>query len=220
MWLQQFGRGLRRSDPDKQLTVIDYIGNHRAFLLKPQALFGLPTGDREVMNLLERIEAGTTELPPGCEVTYELEVINILRSLLRTGESALDTLKRRYQDFRDSLGARPTAVELFREGYNPRAVRPHFSSWLTFVKSEGGLSPEESSGHEALQPFLDALETTPMVKSYKMLVLLAMLNRNQLPGSLSLEQLSDEVAALARRDPQIAADVGSALGIPETSKPS
>ena len=40
LWLQQFGRGLRWV-PEKRLTVIDYIGNHRVFLLKPQTLFGL-----------------------------------------------------------------------------------------------------------------------------------------------------------------------------------
>ena len=42
LWLQQFGRGLRKTKDDKQLTVIDYIGNHRTFLLKPQTLFSLP----------------------------------------------------------------------------------------------------------------------------------------------------------------------------------
>jgi len=36
LWLQQFGRGLRKTADDKQLTVVDYIGNHRTFLLKPR----------------------------------------------------------------------------------------------------------------------------------------------------------------------------------------
>ncbi len=62
LWLQQFGRGLRRSDPAKRLTVIDYIGNHRSFLLKPQALFGLEPGDRAVLNLLEE----SKRVPPSC----------------------------------------------------------------------------------------------------------------------------------------------------------
>jgi superfamily II DNA or RNA helicase/HKD family nuclease/diadenosine tetraphosphate (Ap4A) HIT family hydrolase len=210
LWLQQFGRGLRRSDADKRLTVIDYIGNHRAFLLKPQALFGLPPGDREVLNLLERLDAGTAELPPGCEVTYELEVKDILRALLRRSESAADTLTRRYQDFRDSLGVRPTAVEMFREGYNPRAMRPSFGSWLGFVKSQEGLAADEDSAYGAAKPFLEALESTEMTKSYKMLLLLAMLNRNELPGSLSLSDLAEEVASMGRRDPRIAEDLGAA----------
>ena len=83
LWLQQFGRGLRKAPGKEQLTVIDYIGNHRVFLLKPQTLFGLPSGDREIFNLLERLRNGTQELPPGCEVTYELEAVDILKSLLR-----------------------------------------------------------------------------------------------------------------------------------------
>ncbi len=41
IWLQQFGRGLRRAPDKPYLTVIDYIGNHRTFLLKPQTLLGL-----------------------------------------------------------------------------------------------------------------------------------------------------------------------------------
>ena len=83
LWLQQFGRGLRRAPGKERLTVIDYIGNHRVFLLKPQTLFSLASGDREVFNLIERLQNGTQELPPGCEVTYELEAIDILKSLLR-----------------------------------------------------------------------------------------------------------------------------------------
>ena len=211
VWLQQFGRGLRRSTPEKCLTVIDYIGNHRAFLLKPQALFGLQPGDREIWNLLERIDAGTAELPPGCEVTYDLEVKDILRSLLRQGGSAAETLKRRYEDFLETLGARPTAVELFREGYNPRALRSAFGSWFGFVRSQSGLAAEEERAYDGIRPFLEALETTEMSKSYKMLVLLAMLNCGQMPGAVTIADLADEVARLGRRDPRIAEDLGAAI---------
>src|SRR4029079_6788038 len=66
LWLQQFGRGLRRAVGKDRLVVIDYIGNHRVFLLKPQTLFGLRSGDREIFNLIERLRNGTQELPPGC----------------------------------------------------------------------------------------------------------------------------------------------------------
>jgi hypothetical protein len=211
VWLQQFGRGLRRSDAEKKLTVIDYIGNHRAFLLKPQALFGLQPGDQEILNLISRLEEGTAELPPGCEVTYELEVKDILRSLLRGSGSAVEVLSRRYQDFRDSLGARPTAVELYREGYNPRAMRASFGSWFGFVKSQSGLTADEINAYEAIRPFLEALETTEMSKSYKMIVLLAMLNHAQLPGMITLAGLTDEVTKLGRRNSEIATDLGAPL---------
>jgi len=214
VWLQQFGRGLRLNDsePEKKLTVIDYIGNHRSFLLKPQALFGLPPGDREVLNLLERVDTDALPLPPGCEVTYELEAKNILRALLRTSGSATELLTRRYRDFRDTFGVRPTAAEMFREGYNPRVMRPVFGSWLGFVASESGLSTVEGKAFEEMRDFLASLESTSMTKSYKMLVLLALLNRGQFPGSLTVIDLSSEVDALGRRDPRVRADLGEASG--------
>jgi len=209
LWLQQFGRGLRRGKLGKQLTVIDYIGNHRTFLIKPQTLFGLPAGDSHIMNLLEKLEAGTAEIPPGCEVTYELEAKDILKALLRFDSG--DLLRRRYQDFLEIHGVRPTASELYLEGYRPRVVRPEFGSWLGFVKSEGGLAEVEERAFQESREFLEVLETRDMTKSYTMLVMLAMLNANQVPGSLRLNELAQQVARLTEHYPKLAADVGSAL---------
>src|SRR4029450_5922759 len=64
LWLQQVGRGVRTAPGKERRVVIDYIANHRVFLLNPQTLFGLPSGDREIFNLLERVRNGTQELPP------------------------------------------------------------------------------------------------------------------------------------------------------------
>ena len=208
VWLQQFGRGLRKSSADKKLTVIDYIGNHRSFMLKPQALFGLPAGDREVLNLLTRLEQGEQILPAGCEVTYELEVKNMFRELLRRGEGAVELLTRRFQDFRDLIGVRPSASEMYREGYNPRAIKAQHGSWLRFVRAQKGLTTAEGTAHEALVGFLDALEVTEMSKSYKMVTLLAMLNRNALPGKLSVSDLVSEVTSLSDQHPHVKEDLG------------
>jgi superfamily II DNA or RNA helicase len=40
LFLQQLGRGLRRSAGKDHLVVLDFIGNHRSFLARPQVLFG------------------------------------------------------------------------------------------------------------------------------------------------------------------------------------
>ena len=50
-----------------------------------------------------------------------------------------------------------------------------------------------------------------MVKSYKMLVLLAMLNAEQFPGSIAIDELADQVERLATRTTRAGADLGSAL---------
>jgi hypothetical protein len=145
-------------------------------------------------------------------VTYELEVKDIFRSLLSRSDSAVELLKRRYKDFRDTLGIRPTAAELFREGYNPRSMHQPFGSWLGFVRTQGGLSIDETTAYQEVQEFLTVVETTEMTKSYKMLVLLALLNRDQFPGSLSLETLAEEVKRIASQDQRIAEDLGEFAG--------
>jgi len=204
LWLQQFGRGLRKAEGKDQLTVIDYIGNHRTFLLKPQTLFELAPGDARVRDLLNRLERGDTDLPPGCEVTYDLEAIEILRSLLRRG-SATESIRFFYEEFRERHGERPSATELYHEGYNPRSLRQSYGSWLGFVDAMGDL-PAEAAELVRTAPtssFLAALETTPMTRSYKMLVLQAMLAADRFPGPIDIDELTRGVRVLASRSARL-----------------
>lgn len=212
VWLQQFGRGLRKHG-DKRLTVIDYIGNHRSFLLKARTLLELVGGgDRALSAALERIEAGTYELPPGCEVTYDLEALNIMRALLRIPADPTDALREYYLDFRERNGARPSASEAFHDGYLPRTARRAHGSWFGFVSTMGDLDGEERQALDIARPFLEALESTKMTRSFKMLVLLAMLNTDTLPGSgIRIDDLSVEFVRLARRNPKLAGDLGAAV---------
>jgi superfamily II DNA or RNA helicase/HKD family nuclease/diadenosine tetraphosphate (Ap4A) HIT family hydrolase len=208
LFLQQFGRGLRRAEGKERLTVIDYIGNHRIFLLKPQTLFELRDGDREVLHLLERLRDGSQELPPGCEVTYDLRAVDILRGLLRTERAQSDVLARHYDDFKTIHGVRPSAVEMYQEGYNPRAVRPTDGSWVRFVASKGDLNAEQAGAFERHRAFIESLDTTTMVRSYKMVVLLAMLNADRFPGEIGIDALADEVERFAGRTTRVADDLG------------
>ena len=212
LWLQQLGRGLRWVE-GKTLKAIDYIGNHRSFLDKTntllQLIYGSEPGYSLVAERLRVIASGNPELPPGCAVTYYLRSIDILRRLLPREDHA-DSIKAFYVDFRTRQGRRPTAVEAFHEGYNPRTLRTAYGSWLQFVaQMEGDLMPAPQRALLAGRTgaFLGVLESTPMTKSYKMLTLLAMLNEDQLPGSLTIEALGDGIVRLARRSEHYLRDV-------------
>lgn len=215
VWLQQFGRGLRTSPGKKELTVIDYIGNHRSFLLKARTLLQLPPGsDRELNAALQQIVAGEFALPVGCSVTYELEAVEIMRALLRLPKAAVhDALLAYYVDFKERRGERPTALEALHDGYEPRSARAEHGSWLEFVERQGDLETSERQARTDLAGFLRALEVTPMTKSYKMLVVRALLNVGQLPGpGATIEALAAEIERLAADDPRVRADLGEALG--------
>lgn len=210
LWLQQFGRGLRHR-PGKTLQVIDYIGNHRVFLTKTRALFDLGSGDRAVAYALEQLEAGVMELPPGCSVTYELEAVEILRGLLRAPSGQGDRLRAYYEEYRIAHGTRPRAMEVFDDGFDPRSARTGYGSWLDFVHAMGDLTPEQVETRERVGGFLAGLETTGMTKSYKMLVLQAMLAEDALPGRIGIEQLVERFGELARRDAVLRTELGEAV---------
>lgn len=133
LWLQQLGRGLRRVE-GKVLRVIDYIGNHRIFLTKLRALLEAGPGDRSLAQKLDQVINGALQLPPGCGVTYDLKVIEILRDLLRP-KSGMEDMEGQYRDFRLRNGQRPTATEIARMGFDPS--KSGHGGWFDFVRDLG-----------------------------------------------------------------------------------
>ena len=234
IWAQQFGRGLRLAPGKSHLTVIDYIGNHRNFLVKVRSLLQpsseLGPSDRTLASALSRLWEREVELPPGCEVTYDLAAINILKVLLsrrlprlhvgsQLGESTKITARRLrpdanedirifYEDFRVRQGTRPTATEVYHAGFNPRVLRKSHGSWLRFVCSMGDFSESSRRVLDEAGEFLGSLEGTPMSRSFKMLTLLAMLQEGDFPGQISISELTAKFQHLARRSLVLRNDVG------------
>jgi len=210
VWLQQFGRGLRRSRNKTHLNVIDYIGNHRSFLVKVrsllQPLLAIGNSDSEINNGLKQIQNGTADFPEGCEITYDLEAIETLQGLLRirADDDAITTF---YEDFRQRFGQRPTASEVFHSGYNPRSLQKSHGSWLRFVNGMGDLTAGEVQVMQVAGEFLDAVGATPMTKSFKMLVLLALLNLDEIPGTVPIDSLVAEFRRLIVRNPKLRSEV-------------
>ena len=207
IWLQQLGRGLRVSEGKERLMVIDYIGNHRAFLMKLRAMAALADCKAEssgrLSEVLEEIVGETIKLPPGCEVTYELDAVDILRSLLRpTGvETALEDF---YRDFSERHGVRPNAVQTFHAGLNPRSNSE--GSWLGFVERMGPLDAEEAAAMVVARDFLVSMEKTEVTRSYKVVLLLSLFEGDNLTLRIRLDDLAGRVTALASRIRRLAED--------------
>jgi hypothetical protein len=210
LWLQQFGRGLRKAENKERLIVIDYIGNHRIFLNKPRILLNLPAGDHCMETALNLLREGKFELPPGCEVTYELQTIDILRSLFRK-TAGIPALESFYRDFKERHGQRPTATEIFHENYLPGTMRSSYGSWLHFVKAMGDLAGAHLAAFEQNEEFLSVLETTRITSGFKMLILKAMLDQQAFPGSISIRELSESFRRLVKRSAVFQNEVGAAM---------
>lgn len=214
VWLQQFGRGLRKLG-DKTLRVLDYIGNHRVFLSKVQALLssvlGIGESHHELREFVLAIERGEAKLPAGCAVTYDLQVIDVLRGLLRptTGE---ELLREAYEEFRLQHGRRPTAREMFMGGGLQReTLRRGFGSWFGLVAQMGDLQPSERETAQRHAAFLGEIEQSRMERSYKMLVLEAMLAEGALPGVIRTDVLAARLERIAERSPFLRRELAATM---------
>jgi superfamily II DNA or RNA helicase/diadenosine tetraphosphate (Ap4A) HIT family hydrolase len=217
IWMQQFGRGLRRA-PDKAcLKVIDYIGNHRSFLMKLRSVAAIAGRDANSMGalrkLLDEVVKESLTLPDGCSVTYELQSVEILESLLKPArpEAALETF---YRDFLERHGIRPTAVEAFHQGLNPRSNSER--SWLGFVSRMDGLSEAEAVVLLQCRTFLDDVEQIATTRSYAIVLLLAMITADAMPGEIAIDPLVEQVRKIAVRYLKIREDLAANINEPKS----
>lgn len=215
VFLQQLGRGLRASEGKSAVNVIDFVGNHRMFLERLRALLSLG-GEAGAAALRTLLQSGQLfELPGGCSVDIELEAKELLSSLFKV--SGVDEVERAYRELVVERGAdedvslRPTARELQRMGYLPSRLRERHGSWFDFVRGEKGLTEDEGRALDAAGSFVRELETTEMTKSFKMITLEVLLERDGLLKGMDVEELAVRAHAVLRRSPELLAEVPEEL---------
>ena len=205
LFLQQLGRGLRRSDQKEHLVVLDFIGNHQGFLQKPQALFGVGSTYKALAAFARTAEQGRLELPDGCYVNYDLKIIEFLKSLDSAGT------QKDYEALHDSLGRRPTLAEFYRSGASVQAMRQQHGSWFEFVETMQDLQDDEARALRALGGLLREVEVTPMNKSFKMVLLEALLELDGLVSPPSVADLAQRSWEVLHRRPSLLGDLPEAI---------
>ena len=206
LFLQQFGRGLRRSEDKQYLIVLDFIGNHQSFLQKPQALFGVGATYKALAAFARRAEQGRLELPDGCYVNYDLKIIDFLKSLDSAGT------KKEYEALRASLGHRPTLAEFYRSGASVQTMRQQYGSWFDLVNVMGDLDEADARVLVALGDLLKEVEVTPMTKSFKMVLLEGLLELDGLATAPRLADLAQRSWEVLRRRQSLLRDLPEAIG--------
>jgi superfamily II DNA or RNA helicase/diadenosine tetraphosphate (Ap4A) HIT family hydrolase/HKD family nuclease len=209
VFLQQLGRGLRRSDGKDVLTVIDFIGNHRSFLIKPRTLLALGTGRQPgTRKVLEAMRTGDFGLPSGCSATYDVRLVDVLGAAARVGaRSALEDYCRSYADER---GIRPTALQVFEAGYNPASARSSHGHWFGFLEDTDLLARDELDVVRRHGDVLVGIEKEAITKSYKLVALQALLHIGKLRTGADVAEIAWISHRIITGDPRLLADTRSA----------
>jgi superfamily II DNA or RNA helicase/HKD family nuclease/SOS-response transcriptional repressor LexA len=213
LFLQQLGRGLRRHEGKQQLVVLDFIGNHQAFLGKPQALFGVGATYKALAEFGRKVEKSALELPNGCYVNYDLSIVDFLKSLDSAGP------QKDYEALRAVLGRRPSLSEFYRSGSSLQDMRRQAGHWFALVHSMGDLSAEEADVADRFKALLRDVETTAMTKSFKAVTLEAWLEQDGLRQPVALAALAAHSrTVLDRRRPLLHdLDANMRIAIPTDS---
>ncbi|MCJ8270594.1 MAG: DEAD/DEAH box helicase family protein, partial [Psychrosphaera sp.] len=120
IFLQQLGRGLRTFDGKDKLIVLDFIGNHISFFRKVTALFKVGASNKARNAFAKNAKNQTLELPDGCFVNYDIEVIEFMEKLTAT---RFDQQAELYQSLKEMLGRRPSLPEFVQARGGLDAIR-------------------------------------------------------------------------------------------------
>ncbi|MFE5908298.1 DUF3427 domain-containing protein [Streptomyces wedmorensis] len=145
VFLQQLGRGLRRTDSKAVLTVLDFIGQHRKEFRFEEQFRALTNLTRN--RLLASIEHDFPQLPSGCQIILESKakelIIDNIRSQISVNVTQLAREVARYGESRLS-------EYLVESGRELKEIYRGGNSWTGLLRRSGLLATVGPEGEAAL----------------------------------------------------------------------
>ncbi|MFJ7955356.1 DUF3427 domain-containing protein [Streptomyces sp. NPDC096319] len=146
VFLQQLGRGLRRTQTKAVLTVLDFIGQHRKEFRFEEQFRALTNLTRN--RLLATIEHDFPQLPSGCQIILESKakelIIDNIRSQISVNVTQLAQEVRRY-------GVLELSAYLHESGRELKEIyRGNGNSWTGLLRRSGLLTEAAPEGEAAL----------------------------------------------------------------------
>lgn len=195
VFLQQLGRGLRKSRGKNYVNVLDFMGNYKKANLVPFLLTSEPPPEPSGRSGLRLPQED--DYPVDCLVDFDFKLIDLFKKMARDQKKIKDRVIDEFDRISDELGRRPLRLDLYihldesiyqtirsKKDLNP------FRDYLSFLDAIGQITAAEQElletpGHA----FLKNIENTAMSKTYKMPVLLAFYNGGKMKLEIDDEDL-------------------------------
>lgn len=194
VFLQQLGRGLRKSKGKEYLDVLDFIGNYE----KAGSVRYLLTGSSK----LERGSydpADRSDFPDDCQIDFDMRLIDLFSEMDKRRLKLKDKIVNEYFRVKDLIEKAPSRLELFTymedDVYQMAVTHSKenpFKRYLDFKNSINELSDGEKEIYHGIgNEFISLIENTSMSKVYKMPVLMAFYNHGKVLMQVNEQQLLD-----------------------------
>lgn len=134
IFIQQLGRGLRKTDGKSFLTIVDFIGNYKNNYLIPVALYGDTSYNKDTLRRL--LSEGSREIPGASTVNFdEITKDRIFKSIDSANMQLFADLKKDYFLLKYKLGHVPMMMDFVNYGSrDPYLYINYSNSYFNFVK--------------------------------------------------------------------------------------
>ncbi len=133
VFVQQLGRGLRKSEGKEYVVVIDFIGNYANNFLLPIALYGDNSFNKD--HLRKLISSGSCSIPGVSTVNFDrITKERIYEAINNTNMATKKALVEEYRLLKFKLGRIPKMMDFIRHGSrDPFAFVEYSGSYYQFV---------------------------------------------------------------------------------------
>jgi SOS-response transcriptional repressor LexA len=135
IFIQQLGRGLRKTDEKYYLTVIDFIGNYKNNYLIPIALYGDTSYNKDKIRKL--ISEGSRMIAGESTINFDkITKEKIYASIDSKNMQLLADLKKDYINLKSRLGRMPMMMDFVEnETRDPFSFIEYSNSYYNFIKN-------------------------------------------------------------------------------------
>ena len=133
VFVQQLGRGLRKTENKDFLTIVDFIGNHKNNYLVPVALYGDTSYNKDTLRKL--ISEGSKMIPGSSTINFdEIAKEQIFTSIDNANMQLLSDLRKDYDLLKFKLGRIPMMMDFINHGSrDPFLYIDYAKSYFNFV---------------------------------------------------------------------------------------
>ena len=192
VFLQQLGRGLRKSMGKEFLNVLDFIGNYEK---AGRVRFLLTDGATSAKSPYD--PSDRSNFPDDCLIDFDMKLIDLFEEMDKKQMKLRDRIRSEFYSVKELLGHTPSRLELFTymdddvyQSAVGNSKENPFKRYLEYRKQLDEITEDQELIYDSIgREFINLIENTNMTKVYKMPVLIAFCDKGKVRMSVTEEQL-------------------------------
>ncbi len=192
VFLQQLGRGLRKSMGKEFLNVLDFIGNYEK---AGRVRFLLTDGATSAKSPYD--PSDRSNFPDDCLIDFDMKLIDLFEEMDKKQMKLRDRIRSEFYRVKELLGHTPSRLELFTymdddvyQSAVGNSKENPFKRYLEYRKQLDEITEDQELIYDSIgREFISLIENTNMTKVYKMPVLMAFYDNEKVRMAVTEQQL-------------------------------